>query len=162
MHDVIHSLLLSSNGFDPSISFLYDIFLLLHLSLTVLYKYLDELAQCVIFASGNIDNDCSNNEDDGDLLSTATTIAIPIVAIQQAARQYRESALLGPVPLLPPAAEEESSLSGGTAATTRGGIAAWTNFEEKYHGVGEPTFELVLERRGFNSNNNMNEWNVKS
>lgn len=114
---------------------------------------MDELAQCVLFASGNINNGSNEEEDlttgsrNGSLFSqqhdpaasgtTAATIPpIPIAAIQQAARHYRASALLGPVPL--PA--ESSSSSSGAAR-------AWTNFEEKYHGVGEPTFELVLERQ---------------
>jgi hypothetical protein len=100
---------------------------------------LEELANCVLFASGGIDNG-GGIEEEEDLRRFLRqehhpVSSIPITAIQQAARHYRASALLGPVPL-----HVEGSSQGGAAG-------AWTNFEEKYHRAGEPTFELVLERR---------------
>ena len=123
---------------------------------------MDELAQCVLFAAENSNNGSIEEEEEEEedrsrtqslfsvkrhsvessyssssstpsnmVISTPTTISF--TSIQHAARYYRASALLGPVPT--------------HADNSMGYAVAWTNFEEKYHGVGEPTFELVLERR---------------
>jgi hypothetical protein len=128
---------------------------------------LDELAQCVLFAAESSNNGSIEEEEEEEdisrtqslfseqqhpvessyssssstpsnmVISSLTTISF--TSIQQAARYYRASALLGPVPT-------HADQSMGTAV-------AWTNFEEKYQGVGEPTFELVLERRQHDESN---------